>query len=112
MADGTERFDRAVLDLPEPWAPLEALARVLEPGGVLVAYLPTVMQVQQLVLALPEHGFHHVETFETLKRGWHVTSTERSTRPPHGGPHRVPFRGTPPGLRPAHRRSSLVRGDA
>ena len=37
------------------------------------AYLPTVMQVQQLVLALPEHGFHHVETFETLKRGWHVT---------------------------------------
>ena len=81
MAAGTERFDRAVLDLPEPWAPLEALARVLEPGGVLVAYLPTVMQVQQLVLALPEHGFHHVETFETLKRGWHVTS--RSVRPDH-----------------------------
>jgi tRNA (adenine57-N1/adenine58-N1)-methyltransferase len=46
-----------------------------------VAYLPTVMQVQQLVLALPEHGFHHVETFETLKRGWHVTS--RSVRPDH-----------------------------
>ena len=81
VAEGTERFDRAVLDLPEPWAPLEALARVLEPGGVLVAYLPTVMQVQQLVLALPEHGFHHVETFETLKRGWHVTS--RSVRPDH-----------------------------
>jgi tRNA (adenine57-N1/adenine58-N1)-methyltransferase len=81
VAAGTERFDRAVLDLPEPWAPLEALAGVLEPGGVLVAYLPTVMQVQQLVLALPEHGFHHVETFETLKRGWHVTS--RSVRPDH-----------------------------
>ena len=81
VAEGTERFDRAVLDLPEPWTPLEALARVLEPGGVLVAYLPTVMQVQQLVLALPEHSFHHVETFETLKRGWHVTS--RSVRPDH-----------------------------
>ena len=81
VAGTGERFDRAVLDLPEPWAPLEALARVLEPGGVLVAYLPTVMQVQQLVLALPEHGFHHVETFETLKRGWHVTS--RSVRPDH-----------------------------
>jgi tRNA (adenine57-N1/adenine58-N1)-methyltransferase len=65
VAEGTERFDRAVLDLPEPWAPLEALARVLE----------------QLVLALPDHGFHHVETFETLKRGWHVTS--RSVRPDH-----------------------------
>jgi tRNA (adenine57-N1/adenine58-N1)-methyltransferase len=81
VGDGEQRFDRAVLDVPEPWAPLEALAHVLEPGGALVAYLPTTIQVQQLVLALPEHGFHHVETFETLKRGWHVTS--RSVRPDH-----------------------------
>ncbi|HEX7248573.1 MAG TPA: tRNA (adenine-N1)-methyltransferase [Actinomycetota bacterium] len=76
-----EPFDRAVLDMPEPWAPLPALATVLEPGGVVCAYLPTVMQVQQLVLALPGNGFQHVETFETLKRGWHVT--ERSVRPDH-----------------------------
>lgn len=78
---GDERFDRAVLDLPEPWAPLEALSQVVVPGGVVVAYLPTTIQVQQLVLALPQHGFFHVETFETLKRGWHVTS--RSVRPDH-----------------------------
>ena len=48
---------------------------------MLVAYLPTTIQVQQLVLALPGNGFHHTETFETLKRGWHVTS--RSVRPDH-----------------------------
>ena len=30
---------------------------------------------------LPGTGFQHVETFETLKRGWHVT--ERSVRPDH-----------------------------
>ena len=53
----------------------------LEPGAVLCAYLPTTIQVQQLVLALPEAGLLHIETFEVLKRGWHVT--ERSVRPDH-----------------------------
>ena len=81
VAETGERYDRAVLDMPEPWGPLPALARVLEPGGVVCAYLPTTIQVQQLVLALPGTGFQHVETFETLKRGWHVT--ERSVRPDH-----------------------------
>ena len=60
---------------------LEALARVLEPGGVVCAYLPTTPQIQQFVLALRPSGFLHIETFETLKRGWHVT--ERSVRPDH-----------------------------
>jgi tRNA (adenine57-N1/adenine58-N1)-methyltransferase len=81
VAESGERFDRAVLDMPEPWAPLPALRRVLEPGGIVGAYLPTTVQVQQLVLALPREGFQHIETFETLKRGWHVT--ERSVRPDH-----------------------------
>lgn len=78
---GDERFDRCVLDLPEPWAPLEALHEVLEPGAVLCSYLPTTIQVQELVLALPRQGFLHLETFEILRRGWHVT--ERSVRPDH-----------------------------
>ncbi len=81
VGEGTDRYDRCVLDLPEPWAPLGALHRVLEPGGVICAYLPTTIQVQQLVLALAPAGFHHVETFEVLRRSWHVT--ERSVRPDH-----------------------------
>jgi tRNA (adenine57-N1/adenine58-N1)-methyltransferase len=76
-----DRFDRLVLDLPEPWAPLADLRPALEPGAVLCAYLPTTIQVQQLVLALPEAGLLHIETFEVLKRGWHVTA--RSVRPDH-----------------------------
>ncbi len=48
-----DRFDRCVLDLPEPWRPLGALHQVMEPGGVLCAYMPTTVQVQELVLALP-----------------------------------------------------------
>jgi tRNA (adenine57-N1/adenine58-N1)-methyltransferase len=76
-----ERYDRCILDLAAPWEPLEAIASVLEPGGVLCSYLPTTIQVQQLVLALPAQGFLHLETFEVLRRGWHVT--ERSVRPDH-----------------------------
>lgn len=81
VATTADRYDRAVLDMPEPWAPLVAVGTVLEAGAVLCAYLPTTIQVQQLVLALPSNGFQHIETFETLKRGWHVT--ERSVRPDH-----------------------------
>jgi tRNA (adenine57-N1/adenine58-N1)-methyltransferase len=76
-----DRFDRLVLDLPEPWASLPELRPALEPGAVVCAYLPTTIQVQQLVLALPDAGFLHLETFEVLKRGWHVTT--RSVRPDH-----------------------------
>jgi tRNA (adenine57-N1/adenine58-N1)-methyltransferase catalytic subunit len=76
-----ERFDRCVLDVPEPWGTFPALHEVLEPGAVLCCYLPTTVQVQQLVLALPESAFLHIETFEVLRRGWHVT--ERSVRPDH-----------------------------
>jgi tRNA (adenine57-N1/adenine58-N1)-methyltransferase len=76
-----ERFDRCVLDLASPWEALEPLAEVLEPGAVLCAYMPTTVQVQQLVLALPSQRFLHIETFEVLRRGWHVT--DRSVRPDH-----------------------------
>ncbi|MGH2596688.1 MAG: tRNA (adenine-N1)-methyltransferase [Actinomycetota bacterium] len=81
VADSADRFDRCVLDLPEPWVALKALQQVLEPGGVLCAYLPTTGQVQELVLSLQGNGFQHVETFETMRRSWHVT--ERSVRPDH-----------------------------
>ena len=81
VAGSGERYDRAVLDLPEPWEPLAALHDVLEPGGVVTAYVPTTIQVQQFVLALPPAGFHPLESFEVLRRGWHVT--ERSVRPDH-----------------------------
>jgi tRNA (adenine57-N1/adenine58-N1)-methyltransferase len=79
VADGP--FDRCVLDLPEPWVPLPAIHACTDPGAVVCTYLPTTGQVQQLVLAFPANGFHHVQTFEVLQRSWHVT--ERSVRPDH-----------------------------
>lgn len=81
VAATRETFDRAVLDVPEPWVVLEALATTLGPGAIVCGYLPTTVQVQELVLAFPEHGFEHLETIEILRRSWHVTG--RSVRPDH-----------------------------
>lgn len=74
--------DRIVLDLPEPWRALDGAARSLSPGGVLVGYVPTVLQVKALVDALHAHdAFDAADTFETLQRFWHVS--ESSIRPEH-----------------------------
>ena len=81
VASTGETYDRVVLDLPEPWAVLDALGEVLPPGAIVCGYLPTTVQVQQLVLAAGPAGYEHLETFETLQRTWHVT--ERSVRPDH-----------------------------
>jgi tRNA (adenine57-N1/adenine58-N1)-methyltransferase catalytic subunit len=75
-------IDRIVLDLPEPWRALDAAARSLLAGGVLVGYVPTVLQVKTLVDHLHQHpAFGAVDTFETLQRFWHVH--EISVRPEH-----------------------------
>jgi tRNA (adenine57-N1/adenine58-N1)-methyltransferase len=76
-----ERFDRVVLDMPEPWELLKEASSALEPGGILCGFLPTTGQVQQLVLTMQDLGYEEVEAFETLIRDWHVT--ERSVRPEH-----------------------------
>jgi tRNA (adenine57-N1/adenine58-N1)-methyltransferase len=76
-----ESFERCVLDLPEPWKALEAVAPILDPGAVVVAYLPTTGQVQQLVVSLGGLGLRHLETFEVMRRSWHVSA--RSVRPDH-----------------------------
>ena len=71
-----------VIDLAEPWRLLDAAAIALRPGGVLTGFVPTALQVKQLVDGLRAHGgFALVETIETLLRGWHVR--ERSIRPEH-----------------------------
>jgi len=80
-AAAPDRYSHLVLDLPQPWDCIELACRVLEPGGVFCAYLPTTVQVQQLGLGLEEAGFRDLETFETLMRTWHVA--ERSVRPDH-----------------------------
>jgi tRNA (adenine57-N1/adenine58-N1)-methyltransferase catalytic subunit len=70
------------LNLPEPWKLTEAIARVLRPGGILLSYVPTIIQSHQTTEALHrERAWALVETFETLVRPWNIDGT--SVRPFH-----------------------------
>jgi tRNA (adenine57-N1/adenine58-N1)-methyltransferase len=74
-------LDRVVLDLPEPWRVVKHALDALRPGGILVAYLPTILQVGRLREELAEAPFGMVETLEVLQRGWHIEG--QSIRPDH-----------------------------
>jgi len=73
-------LDRVVLDLPEPWRLLPHLPGKLRPGGWVVAYNPSVIQVQQFSDAVrATRQYVQLETNEVLLRGWHVL--EQAVRP-------------------------------
>lgn len=75
-------LDRIVLDLPEPWRVVPHAVDALVPGGGIVCFLPTVLQVHELVMALEDTGsFGLIETTEILMRTWSVRG--RSVRPDH-----------------------------
>ncbi len=74
-------LDRVVLDLPEPWLAVKHAEQALRPGGILVAYTPSVTQVSQLREALSGTRFSMAETVEVLQRGWHVEGA--AVRPDH-----------------------------
>ena len=74
--------DRIVLDVPEPWHVVPWAAQALTMGGILLSFLPTILQVHQLVQALSSDSrFQLIETVEVLLRPWSVT--QRSVRPAH-----------------------------
>lgn len=74
-------IDRMVLDLPEPWRVVPQARKALRPGGILVAYTPSVLQVTQLRDALEAAPFTQIETLEVLHRGWYVN--DQAVRPDH-----------------------------
>jgi len=74
--------DRVVFDLPEPWRALVQVKSVLRFGGILICYLPTILQVGRLVEALRQDAaWTALATTETLNRTWHVEG--QSIRPDH-----------------------------
>ena len=72
--------DRIVLDLPEPWHVVPHAASALAPGGILLSYLPSTIQVKQMVDRIEATGgFTVPEVFEVIHRPWHVKG--QSVRP-------------------------------
>lgn len=76
-----QSLDRIVLDLPEPWNVVPHAETALRPGGILVAYTPTIIQAVQLRERFVDSGFELAETLEVLNRGWNIDGT--SVRPDH-----------------------------
>jgi tRNA (adenine57-N1/adenine58-N1)-methyltransferase len=74
-------LDRVLLDLPEPWRVVKHAESALRPGGIFLAYLPTIGQVMRLREELAGSAFGMVETVEILQRSWHVDG--QSVRPDH-----------------------------
>jgi len=77
----TDGLDRVVLDLAEPWQVVTHAEKALAPGGIFLAYLPTINQTAELRGALERSAFAMAETFEILRRTWHIEG--RSVRPDH-----------------------------
>ena len=75
-------FDRVVLDLPEPWNVIPHAEKALRPGGILVAYTPSITQAAQVRYAFSRTGsWNGARTLEVLHRGWHIEGM--AVRPDH-----------------------------
>jgi tRNA (adenine57-N1/adenine58-N1)-methyltransferase len=73
--------DRVVLDLPEPWRVVPHAVEALRPGGILLAYTPSTVQVSQVRTAIAEAPFFDASTLEVMQRGWYVEGA--AVRPDH-----------------------------
>ncbi len=73
-------LDTVILDVPEPQLAARHAAAALRPNGVLLSWLPTALQVFELVRHLQEAAeWSRIRTTESLVRPWHVSS--QSLRP-------------------------------
>ncbi len=74
-------LDRVVLDLPEPWQVVPHAMEALRPGGILVAYTPSITQAAQTREAMASKAWNGTRTLEVLHRGWHIEG--QAVRPDH-----------------------------
>lgn len=79
----TERdLDRILIDLGEPELMASHAADALRPGGIVAAFMPTILQVHRLTMALTmDPRWRLTETVEVIERTWHVA--DASVRPDH-----------------------------
>ena len=75
--------DRVVLDMLAPWECVDAVAGVLEPGGLLCCYVATTTQLGRTMDTLRAHGgFTEPDAREYSAREWHAEGL--AIRPGHG----------------------------
>lgn len=103
--------DRVVLDMLAPWENVEAVARALAPGGLVLAYVATTTQLSRYIETLRgSECFTEPDAFETLVRGWHVEGL--AVRPDHRMVAHTGFLVTARRLAPGGRPPSRTRRPA
>ena len=74
--------DRAVLDMLAPWECIEAVAKALKPGGMVIVYVATVTQLSRISEEIRTHGgFTTPTAWESMVRPWHLDGL--AVRPEH-----------------------------
>jgi len=74
--------DRIITDIPQPWLLLDHIEQSLRPGGILLNFLPTIIQSREITEALRKRKtFGLIQTIETLLRPWNIEGL--SVRPVH-----------------------------
>lgn len=80
LASGS--YDAAILDMVAPWDCVDAVLRVVRPGGSLVAYVTTTTQMSRLVESIRlTRRFREPRAEESLVRTWHLDGL--AVRPDH-----------------------------
>ncbi|MCL4312306.1 MAG: methyltransferase domain-containing protein [Candidatus Thermoplasmatota archaeon] len=74
-----EKYDAAILDIPDPWNAVENMRKCIKPGGYLVTYSPNFNQAEKNVLTMKNSKFYVLETVELIKRN--IIVRENATRP-------------------------------
>lgn len=66
-------FDRAILDLTEPWLFLDQVIDALKPGGIIGCYVTTVLQIYTLMEEIDKKfcdRLYKIGIFELFERKW------------------------------------------
>ena len=80
--DREKKYDRIILDMLAPWECVEMAQEVLDPGGVLLAYVATTTQLSEMAETIKNSAcFTEPESTETIIRGWHHEGL--AVRPQH-----------------------------
>lgn len=77
-----KEVDQIITDVPQPWLLLDHIEQSLRPGGILLNFLPTIIQSREITESLRKRKtFGLIETIETLLRPWNIEGL--SVRPVH-----------------------------
>lgn len=71
--------DAVILDMSSPWNVVKHAYNKLKHGGSFISFVPTVNQMERIVLELKNNNFLEVEAFEVMMRSYKVAMGE--TRP-------------------------------